>query len=354
MSAGLTTGMRGNPSPAGGGSIRPLSLVDLPALGHLDTTLPLGMDWELTLPLAIRLLAWRSLLPYQMSSACSLVYLDPALQALVQAEARPGRDKWTVLHVATAASADQTALLPLLETLCTRAAAHRAGRVFAAASSDAATDLFRRLSFSAYATETVYRLVGEETREEVVARKPAAYAIRPQRPRDVWGVHQLYAAITPRPIQLIEGLISDDWESPMARWGWVPGGPLEVRLVLEAEAGIGGFVCLSRGRLGHRLQIMVDTQHRHLATPLLQAALGVAADWAPVPLICPLRGYQAELSLVLEAAGFQPIGEQTLVAKEMAVRVRERLRIFEPVLERGLEPARSGPARFSPAGEGKP
>ena len=166
-------------------------------------------------------------------------------------------------------------------------------------------------------------------------------------------MHRLYAAVTPRPIQLIEGLISDDWEFRMPRWLWLPGGPLEVRLVLEAEAGIGGFVCLARGSRGHRLQIMVDAAHRHLATPLLQAALGIAADWAPLPLICPLRGYQSELGSVLEAAGFQPIGEQTLVAKEMAVRVRQRLRIFEPVLERALEPARSGSARYSAAGQTK-
>lgn len=336
----------GAPRPPAAPAIRPLSLPDLPALGRLATPLPLGMDWDLTEPLRFRLLAWRSLFPYRMSGACSLVYRAAAIRALVQAEARPGRDKWTVLRAATATAADRPVLVPLLEALCLRAAAHGAGRVFAAASDDATTDLFRRLTFSAYATEMVYRTVGEEMQEEEVSRNPAPYAIRPQRARDVWGVHQLYCAVTPRPVQLIEGLISDDWESRAARWPGGPAAALEERLVLEAEAGIVGFVCLERGRRGHRLQIMVDSAHRHLATPLLQAALGVAADWAPVPIICSLRGYLAELGFVLEGAGFRQVGEQTLLAKEMAVRVRQRLRIFEPVLERALEPARSGAARM--------
>ena len=327
MIASLTAGPRG-------GAIRPLALNDMPAAKGLSALLPLGMDWDMTQPLSYRLLAWRSLFPYPMAGACTLAYLAGALQAMAQAEARPGRDKWTILRAATAAGADAAVLTPLLEALCVRAAEHGAGRVFAASSGETATDLFHRLDFSAYATETVYRLVGEETREEVVSRRPTPYAIRTQHARDVWGVHRVYAVVTPRPIQLIEGLISDDWETAPLAGMRLPGGRLEARLVLEAEAGIGGCVCLMRGRHGHRLQIMVDAEHRHLATPLLQAALGVAADWPPVPLICPLRGYQAELGEVLEAAGFQAIGEQTLVVKEMAVRVRQRLRIFEPAMER--------------------
>lgn len=321
---------------------RPLLLGDLPALSRLTIPLPLGLDWELTHPLSFRLLAWRSLLPYQMSTACTLVAEAGGLQAAVQAEARPGRDKWTILHAARGPETDPGVLPPLLETLCARAAAHRAGRVFVAAPEAAITELFRRLGFAAYASEAIYRLVGEETREEVVDRRPVPFAIRPQRPRDVWGVHQLYCGITPRPIQLMEGLISDDWEFRMPRWLWLPGGPLEVRLVLEAEAGIVGYAGLTRGKRGHRLLMMVDAAHRQLATPLLQAALGVAADWAPLPIICPLRGYQSDLGSVLEAAGFQAMAEQTLLVKEMAVRVRERLRIFQPVLERAMEPARSG------------
>jgi len=323
-------------------TIRPLTLSDLPALAHLQPPWRLSLDWEFTQPLTMRLLAWRSLLPYQMSGACTLVHQEGGLLGQVQAEARPGRDKWTVLHAALAPQADPAILVPLLEALCVRAAAHGAGRVFAAAAEPDATALFRRLTFAAYADETVYAMTSEETREEVISRQPAPFAIRPQRSRDVWGVHSLYAAVTPRPIQLMEGLISDDWEPRLPGWlGW-PGHPLEIRLVLEAEAGISGFLRLTRGRRGHRLELMVHPAHRDLAAPLLQAGLSVAADWPPLPLVCPVRGYQSELGSVLESAGFAAVGAQTLLAKEMTVRVRQRLRIFEPVMERTLEPARAG------------
>lgn len=320
-------------------SIGPLALGDLPALSRLKPPWRLSVDWELTQPPGMRMLAWRSLLPPEVSGACTLVSHDIVLQALVQAEARPGRGKWTLMRAALAPDADPAALVPLLEAMITCAGEHGAGRLFAAAD-DAAAVALRRAGFAAYADETIYQLTGGETREEVISRPPASYAIRPQRSRDVWGVHTLYAAVTPRPVQLMEGLISDDWEYPLHPWLAMLSGQTEKRLVLEAEAGVCGFASLVQGQRGHRLELMVDPRYRRLAAPLLQAALEVAARWPQRPLYCPARGYQSELGAALESVGFQPLVSQTVMVREMAVRVRQRLRIFEPATEPALEPAR--------------
>ena len=87
------------------------------------------------------------------------------------------------------------------------------------------------------------------------------------------------------------------------------------------------------------MEMMVHPRQRDLAGPLLQAGLDVAASWRSLPVYCGLRGYQSELGLVLAGAGFQSMGAQTLMVKQLAVRVRQRLPVFEPVLERRLEPA---------------
>ena len=320
-------------------TIRRLTFTDLPGLARLRPPFAMSMDWELALPRSLDMLAWRSLLPYHVSGACTLVYQEGSELAAVQAEARPGPDKCTIMRLGLAPQGDPGILMPLLEALCVHAVDHGAGRVFAAVADDEGVSLLSRLDFVAYADETVYRMVREETREEEVTRQAASFAIRPLRPRDVWGVHTLYAAVTPRPVQLLEGLTSEDWEFRLPhRVAW-PGMASEVRLVLEAQAGVSGYLTLTRGSRGHRMEMMVHPRQRVLAGPLLQAGLDIAAHWRPLPVYCSLRGYQSELGQVLESAGFQSMGAQTLMVKQMTVRVRQRLRVFEPALERRLEPA---------------
>ena len=319
-------------------TIRRLTFTDLPGLARLRPPFAMSMDWEVTLPRSLDLLPWRSLLPYHVSGACTLVHQEGAFW-LPSGRTRPGPDKGTIRRLGLAPQADPAILVPLLEALCVHAVDHGAGRVFAAVADDEGASLLRRLDLVAYADETIYRMVREETREEEVTRQAASFAIRPLRSRDVWGVHTLYAAVTPRPVQLLEGLTSDDWEFRLPhRVAW-PGMASEVRLVLEAEAGVGGYLTLTRGSRGHRLEMMVHPQQRVLAGPLLQTGLDITAHWPPLPVYCGLRGYQGELGQVLESAGFQPMGTQTLMVKQMTVRVRQRLRVFEPVLERRLEPA---------------
>jgi hypothetical protein len=225
--------------------------------------------------------------------------------------------------------------------MCRRAAEHGASRLFAAVVEAEGAEAFRQAGFVPYADETIYRMLHEETREEEISRPASPFAIRPQRPRDVWGIHSLYSAVTPRPAQLVENLTSDNWEVPSPGWrSWLKR-RCEQHLVLEVEASICGYLYLARGRKGHSLEMMIHPQRRDLAVHLLQAGLCQSASYPPLPTYCALRSYQAELGGILESAGFEAIDQQTLLARQMTVRVRQRQRIFQPVLERTLEPARS-------------
>jgi len=319
--------------------VRHLLLTDLPVLGKLKEPWSLGMEKRLTEPSGLRELLGGCLLPYEATGLYSLVYQQGSILGYVGARARWTGDKWDIWHLALRPGSEPGVVESLLEELCRRALKHGVSRIFAAVGDTAGADLFRRLGFSAYAEETIYRMFPEETQEEEVAQQETSFAIRLQRPRDVWGIHSLYGAVTPRYVQLVESLTSEHWEQrATGPWAWLAN-RREVRLVLEVDASVSGYLRLATGPRAHWLEMMVHPQRRELAGYLLQAGLAYLDRYKSLPVYTALRGYQAELGQVLEAAGFQAIGNQYLLVKQLAVRVRQRQRLFQPVLEHALEPA---------------
>lgn len=319
--------------------VRPLLLTDIPILRKLKEPWPLGLEGRLIEPHSLHEFLRGCLLPYKATGLYSLVYQQGSIVGYVGARARWPGDKWDIWHLALRPDAELSVAESLLEELCRRAPKHGVNRIFIAMGDEAGVDLCRRLGFLAYAEETIYRMLPEETQEEEIAQQEATgFAIRPQRPRDVWGIHSLYGAVTPRPVQLAESLTSDHWEQRAT-------GPLtwsadrrEARLVLEVDASISGYLRLVAGRQAHWLEMMVHPQHRELAGQLLQAGLAYLEHHKPLPVYTALRGYQAEFGRILEDAGFQAVGSQYLLMKPLTVRVRQRQRLFRPVLEHALEP----------------
>jgi hypothetical protein len=92
-------------------TIRRLMFTDLPGLARLRPPFAMSMDWELALPRSLDLMAWRSLLPYDVSGACTLVYQEGSQLAAVQAEARPGPDKCTIMRLGLAPQGDPAILV---------------------------------------------------------------------------------------------------------------------------------------------------------------------------------------------------------------------------------------------------
>ncbi len=156
--------------------IRPLTLTDLPTLGRMKEPWTLSLDRQLTRPTTPQEIGRASLLPYEVSGVCTLVYQEGSLLAYVQTEAGADRDRWAVLHLGLDPQADLGALTALLEQLCYRAAEHGAGRVFSAVVDEAGVDLFRRAGFVAYADETLYRLRWRTPADER-APAPIPYAV---------------------------------------------------------------------------------------------------------------------------------------------------------------------------------
>jgi hypothetical protein len=263
----------------------------------------------------------------------TLVYVDRGVRAMAQVL---GRHRRAELDIALLASygapqpglTDPDAWFRLLEHLCIQAGQYQMQRVYAALSQrhDELREVFRQLGFTCFAHQTVMRLEGPDWDQGTTVAP-----MRPQSHRDVWAVHKLYGATTPRPVQMAEARASRDWKLPlsnswqqMRRRAWV----------LGAEDDLHLYLAMTSGPAAHILTMLVKPEAREQTTMVLRFALGQISDEVPVYLL--LRDYQSDLLLPAGDLGFQPIGEQALLYKQMTVPVRRPL--LAPAREPRAEP----------------
>jgi len=325
----------------------PLAILEAIRRRDLWTEIALNPDEQLFRPCG---LDWAALLPAHIHNGSGHFTCVKAeegrLLGIVQARQRPSRDKWDVIHLSTLKTLPpehQSQLCQsLLADLCQVAGQRGAGRLFAKMTADEAnSSCFESVGFTPYATERVWQLAGEGTREvesELGAISGPPFAIRPQRPRDVWGIYQVYVETTPRGIQLVENLTSEDWDYPPVVSGWLRGWR-EQRLVLEVEGTISGLLRLESGARGYRLSLWLHPRGRPLAERFLAEGMALLPGQSTLPIYCPVPHYQEETESLLQRAGFVPIATQKLLVKQTVRRVRARQPILQPAFERALEPA---------------
>jgi hypothetical protein len=262
------------------------------------------------------------------------VYTERGVRAMVQAIGRRRRAELDIVMLASHGGArpgltDPDAWFRLLENLCVQAGQHQIQRIYAALSQrhDELREVFRQLGFTCFAHQTVLRLEGPDWDQGTIVAE-----MRQQSHRDVWAIHKLYGAITPRPVQLAEARASRDWKLPLSnRWqpvrrrGWVLG---------EAD-NLSAYLSMTSGPAAHVLTMLVLPEAREQTTMVLRFALGHISEEVPVYLL--LRDYQSDLLLPAGDLGFQPIGEQALLQKQMTVPVRRPL--LAPVGEPRPEPS---------------
>lgn len=176
-------------------------------------------------------------------------------------------------------------------------------RVFAKAPSGTAIlQSFRRVNYSAYATETVF-----VTHHPVLGGPDAP--VRRQEASDAWAIHQLYNAATPKQVQYAEAFTSDRWQLRHSRKGrqvsaWI----------LEEGNIVIGFVRVASVGEDHRVEVLHHPGRSGTAKELVACALATLGRTARVDrIVCAVRGYQAEVATALEEHGFDPVMEQDLL-----------------------------------------
>lgn len=252
-----------------------------------------------------------------------------SIQGFVQAEtAALGPNVWQILNLCLSPDLDRsndgTALLDhLFNEGLNRGVTKFVVRVPV---DDPVADLFRARGFTAYATE--HALLSE-----AVAPRPAPALAgwRPMRRGDELGLYLLYCDTTPKSVAAVEAANFAEWRRSFAvglRGARMPRRTGQPRFVVE-RVQVVGWMSLVAGGGGrpHTLGLMAAGQPADLWPALLQRSLAYVAQHHSGAVWCSLRHYDEAGIRLLRGEGFEVIASQTLMVRELPLKVPARMRV---------------------------
>ncbi len=298
------------------------------------------------------------------------------LQGFAQLLKRASRPEAELLHVAPAVIAADAGANPPGDSLASgRSAEAIWSRLLAHCSLAAATHGLQRIyastpegcfeqtslkqaGFCLYTRETIYRLA-VTPKPDPATTGLRSLGLRPQHPRDSWGLQRLYSRSTPRLVQQAEGALFGgvsgvDAGSPLLSW-WEPND--WQGWVWEPAGEVRGAIQVHRGRAGHWLRVLGagELSARELRLLIEQglrslARAGLLRDGRANPVYVTVRDYDLNLSGALISYGFAPFMERARFVKHTTAVVR----VTEPVSAGVRELAREiGVRTQPPAGRGR-
>ena len=319
--------------------VRPAQLKDLAAIEALyrqqvreAERTPLKRQFASTRLWFLLNSTFASILP--ITSTADYVYVMEdarrhSIQGFVQAEtAALGPNAWQILNLCLSPDLDRfndgTALLDhLFNEGLNRGVTKFVVRVPV---DDPVADLFRARGFTAYATEHAL------LRETVAPRPtPALSGWRPMRRDDELGLYLLYCATTPKSVAQVEAANFAEWRRSFAiglRSARMPRRAGQPRFVIE-RVQVVGWMSLVPGGGGrpHTLGVMAAGQPPELWPAVLQRSLAYVAQHHPGPVWCSLRHYDEAGIRLLRGEGFEVIASQTLMVRELPLKVPARMRV---------------------------
>ncbi len=257
------------------------------------------------------------------------VYHDAGVRAFAQAQGRSGRPEQDISYLATYeygerhAPSDHDIWFRLLERICMQAGGASVQRLYTAIWTHQldVREIFRQLGFQAYTNRSILQLNGPDW-DQGTTLSPMWEQSR----RDAWAIHKLYGAVTPPLVQQAEVRTPRAWALPRAQW-WHRLG--QQAWVLGAKDNLHAYLHVLSGPNGHLMCAMIHPSARDQTTDIVRFGLSQLLDSRPVFFI--LRDYHQELLTPLQKLGFQTIGEQTLLVKNITVSARRS--IFVPAFE---------------------
>lgn len=249
----------------------------------------------------------------------TLVLRDGGMRGIVQADRRSHTPELDLLYLNAYTKQRKRTMREgeiwyrLVEDLLRRAGEHRIERVFAAVGTrfDDVSEVLRQLGFQAYAQQRLWMLA-----EPAIETGSTMRALRRQRSRDAWALHQLYLSLAPRHVQQSEHRQVSAWQ--LARRslnyrerGWVLGDDQSLTVHLHVQTGV----------RGHVLRLLIAPHLRDQAPTLIRFALSQLTEQRPVFAL--VHSYQGEHEAALEELGFTLRGEQTLFVKQLALPTKQ-------------------------------
>lgn len=349
--------------------IRPFQLGDLflvQRLGHQAAKL--NIIQSLLQPRPALMIALGAVLPWAGGRANTYILRQQknslAHAGFIQAYRRTGR-----------AEADITYLSPALDTprghpaiwekLLTHyvheAASQKIYRIYAdVPDQPLPVHSFTQSGFKIYTRQTIWRLnhhnasiVEESADRLLVENKEAtnqaahAYRIRPVKHEDEWALLRLYDRITPRDVQLAEGVQQRAFEEssldaydgengngrskngskkhvkpPILDW-WQSG--YSQTYVLTEKDEVKGAVLIGQGPSGTWLRLLADTTDpdtEHIRVLLRYGVETVYEKYANQPIYIGVRSYHGGLSSILAEYGFAPFTDLARMVRQVPLWIR--------------------------------
>jgi hypothetical protein len=318
------------------GSIRPARLTDRPALVALSRQVHEGSEGfrrSLGVPayssapnrisLATLMPSW---LPLRSPSVHMVAELDGRLVGSCRAIEEPHRDDWVITELDAADSPMASEVrFALLRSVIEEGGRRDVARYHAAcADVPENMELFGQLNFMAYAHEEIwYRPPGRLDAEQAEDLEPAT-------PPDAWHLFDLWTHTTPPAIARIEAYGAQDWES-VGHEGVVPRSSLNPLLhfntvnawLLPDGQRVAGFAQHGACKDGpHYLRFLVREGADGGA--FLSAVLkAVGSDALSAGMLAPVRTYESTGKRAAEAAGFEAVGQVSMLVREVLESVRQ-------------------------------
>lgn len=321
---------------AAAGSIRPARLTDRPALVALSRQVhegtegfrrSLGVPARSAAPPRISLAALMpSWLPLRSPSVHMVAEWDGRLVGSCRAVEEPHRDDWVITEL-DAADSEMAAEVrfALLRAVIEEGSRREVARYHAAcADVPENMELFGQLNFMAYANEEIWY------REPGAVRDGRPDDLLPATPPDAWHLFDLWTHTTPPAIARIEAYAAQDWE-PVGHEGVVPRSSLNPLLHFSEVSGwlladgerVAGFAQHGACREGpHYLRFLV--REGADGSAFLAAVLKAAgAEALSAGILAPVRTYESAGRRAAEAAGFEPVGQVSMLVREVLASVRQ-------------------------------
>ena len=258
-----------------------------------------------------------------------------------QARERPSHTMWDISYLASMVNRNisgDDVLVALLEYILEMAATRGILRIFAKVEDEIPElELFQRAGFQRYARELTYVYLAEGVEDTkgrdattTLSGSPSATdlnlpSLRRWNRHHVWGLHQLYRAVTPHKVQMAE-LLENSEEFAKINVGSLHGSAFPFirgseNYVCDVGVRLGAWlrICRGHGSAPHQLSILVHPEHAELAEPLLRFGIQRLQQESARAIICHVREYESFVIAALRNSGFEQTTTRVLLVRHMAL-----------------------------------
>jgi len=316
------------------GSIRQARITDRPALVALSRQVhegtegfrrSLGVPAHSSGPPRISLAALMpSWLPLRSPSVHMVAEWEGQLVGSCRAIEEPHRDDWVITELDAAESPMAAEVrYALLRSVIEEGGKRDVARYHAAcADVPENMELFGQLNFVAYASEEIwYRPPGKV--------EGAAAALEPATAPDAWHLFDLWTHTTPPAIARIEAYGAEDWE-PVGHEAVVPRSSLNPLLHFSAVNAwllpdgqrVAGFAQHGACKEGPHYVRFLVRDGADGAAFLGQVLHAMGSEALSAGILAPVRTYESTGRQAAEAAGFEAVGQVSMLVREVLASVR--------------------------------